>query len=161
MKRVDENRWVTYSDKAKYTILLEDEVYRVSLTESGKLLEECSTYREAIRAIERFQIDDVEVARLTSDRPQTGRVKHGVDRELEWGADILLAHDRVGKRRTKSETDYLSPTQLQRRQGKEVYPTAGVPEAKIFGGLYKRVYAPPRSGSPRELTGKASSVEEA
>ena len=76
------------------------------------------------------------------NRFSIGRLKSGVDWELENEADAMLAKSRVGVTKVSDKKDYLSPDQLERRRAKEVYVEAGVPDPHLYRGLFKRAYNP-------------------
>ena len=80
-------------------------------------------------------------------------LKSGIDATLEEEADRLLAEDRRarGVTRHSDMQDYFSEGQLYRRTSREVITSAGVPDASLYCGIFKRTYCPPRDGVPRDL----------
>jgi hypothetical protein len=79
----------------------------------------------------------------------TKRAKSGVDLDLEFTADRLLADARKGTTKHSEMTDYFSPSQIARRLTKEVYPASGIPDPHLYSGIYKRVHAQDRTQGPR------------
>lgn len=83
-----------------------------------------------------------------------GRLRRGIDWQLEDEANRILAEGRRGITKHSMKKDYLSPSQLSRRKNREVMPTQGFPEKHIVSGMAKRAYAPGREKGPRDLSTK-------
>lgn len=89
-----------------------------------------------------------------------GIIKYGVDHELEEQADKLLAESRRGITKHSQMKDFLSPSQLERREAREIGNRNGFPESYLFHGMAKRAYVPGREKGPRDLRLEARSREE-
>lgn len=71
----------------------------------------------------------------------------GSNYQLEDEADRILAESRRGAPRT-GKSDYLSPEQLAFRRSKEIMNQNGVPDARLYSGMYRRVYNPDAGQRP-------------
>lgn len=83
--------------------------------------------------------------------PKTLPLLSGTNYAIEDEADRLLAAGRRGTTRYSDKTDYLSPEQLAFRKSKEVMNHHGVPDSRLFSGMYRRVYNPDAGQRPRHL----------
>lgn len=74
----------------------------------------------------------------------------GTNYAVEDEADRLLA---AGRRSSESvdKTDYLSPEQLALRKSKEVLNHHGVPDGRLFTGMYRRAFNPESGQRPVRL----------
>lgn len=75
----------------------------------------------------------------------------GVNYSVEDEADRLLAAGRRGTTRLADKTDYLSPEQLALRKSKEVLNHHGVPDGRLFSGMYRRAFNPDAGQRPVRL----------
>ena len=71
------------------------------------------------------------------------KLKRGIDENLEQEANDILRDNRAKERSVNPgwHNDYLSPSQLEHRIGKEIY-SANPIEKTLFSGCYHRVYNP-------------------
>lgn len=88
-----------------------------------------------------------EIAKLRNSDERMCRTKSGTDLTLEEMADVLLADSRRGIVKHSELRDWLSPSQLDLRWRREVYPKSGVPESHLFSGIYGRAYNPKSRGT--------------
>jgi hypothetical protein len=75
----------------------------------------------------------------------------GTNYAIEDEADRILAAGRRGTTRYSEKTEYLSPEQLAFRKSKEVMNHHGVPDSRLFCGMYRRAYNPEAGQRPRNL----------
>jgi hypothetical protein len=75
----------------------------------------------------------------------------GVNYSVEDEADRLLADGRRGTTKLADKTDYLSPEQLALRKSKEVLNHHGVPDSRLFSGMYRRAFNPEAGQRPVRL----------
>lgn len=61
---------------------------------------------------------------------------------LELESDRILAEARKGITAHSEKKDYLSPSQLEWRRSREVYPNSGIPDRAFFSGVFSRAYNP-------------------
>ena len=84
-------------------------------------------------------------------KPKPMPLLSGTNYAIEDEADRLLAEGRRGTTRYSEKTDYLSPEQLAFRKSKEVLNHHGVPDSRLFCGMYRRAYNPEAGQRPRHL----------
>ncbi len=80
------------------------------------------------------------------------RTKRGVSWNEENEANRILAEGRKGVTKHSLKKDYLSPSQIERRKSREVYPVQGFPEKAIVSGLFKRTYNPRKRSNKKPGT---------
>lgn len=71
----------------------------------------------------------------------------GIHYAVEDEADRILA---AGRRAAEApvKNDYLSPEQLAFRKSREVMNINGIPDGRLFSGMYRRAYNPEAGQRP-------------
>lgn len=88
-----------------------------------------------------------------------GRLKSGIDYGLEEMADEMLAQAKRDKVAVDDDYEVLSPGQLDRRRGREIYNQNGTPEVHLFSGLYRRAYNPRMRDRPQKNEKSTDALE--
>lgn len=71
-----------------------------------------------------------------------GRMRYGVNRQLEAQADEMLRRNLASVTAHSEKKDILTPWKQQDRVSREVYVSSGIPDPAIRRGIFGRAYNP-------------------